>query len=108
MQQFKLVGKGVETMFYGLISILPRNIFYTLLQKKLEERNRKMYKVHPVTAVQLEWSLWTRDAEEEVIPMCRKLGIGIVAYSPLGRGMLTGKGVKPHLGIAGFSLVKGL
>ena len=93
------------------LPILPGNIFYTVLQKKettLEEGNRKMYKVHPVTAVQLEWSLWTRDAEEEVIPMCRKLGIGIVAYSPLGRGMLTGKGVKPHLGIAGFSLVKGL
>lgn len=50
----------------------------------------RAHAVHPIAAVQLEWSLWTRDAEEDVIPMCRKLGIGIVAYSPLGRGMLTG------------------
>ncbi|CAE5962731.1 unnamed protein product [Arabidopsis arenosa] len=47
---------------------------------------RRAHAVHPVTAVQLEWSLWTRDVEEEIIPTCRELGIGIVAYSPLGRG----------------------
>lgn len=52
---------------------------------------RKAHAVHPITAYQLEWSLWTRDAEEEIIPLCRELGIGIVAYSPLGRGFLTGK-----------------
>ncbi|KAH9616088.1 hypothetical protein KSS87_006850 [Heliosperma pusillum] len=50
---------------------------------------RRAHAVHPITAVQLEWSLWTRDAEEEVIPACRELGIGIVAYSPLGRGFLS-------------------
>ncbi|XP_074306863.1 putative aldo-keto reductase 4 [Silene latifolia] len=50
---------------------------------------RRAHAVHPITAVQLEWSLWTRDAEEEVIPTCRELGIGIVAYSPLGRGFLS-------------------
>ncbi|CAN8253873.1 unnamed protein product [Cochlearia groenlandica] len=49
---------------------------------------RRANAVHPITAVQLEWSLWTRDAEEEIIPTCRELGIGIVAYSPLGRGFL--------------------
>ena len=48
------------------------------------------HKIHPITAVQLEWSLWVRDAEETVIPKCRELGIGIVAYSPLGRGICTG------------------
>ncbi|KAJ4878471.1 putative aldo-keto reductase 4 [Raphanus sativus] len=47
---------------------------------------RRAHAVHPITAVQLEWSLWSRDVEEEVIPTCRELGIGIVAYSPLGRG----------------------
>ncbi|ESQ29413.1 hypothetical protein EUTSA_v10023574mg [Eutrema salsugineum] len=47
---------------------------------------RRAHAVHPITAVQLEWSLWTRDVEEEIIPTCRELGIGIVAYSPLGRG----------------------
>ena len=46
--------------------------------------------MYPVTAVQLEWSLWSRDVEAEVIPACRSLGIGIVPYSPLGRGVLTG------------------
>ncbi|XP_074306864.1 putative aldo-keto reductase 2 isoform X1 [Silene latifolia] len=50
---------------------------------------RRAHAVHPITAVQLEWSLWTRDAEEELIPTCRELGIGIVAYSPLGRGFLS-------------------
>uniref|UniRef100_A0A7N2LZQ4 NADP-dependent oxidoreductase domain-containing protein n=1 Tax=Quercus lobata TaxID=97700 RepID=A0A7N2LZQ4_QUELO len=47
---------------------------------------RRAHVVHPITAVQLEWSLWARDVEEEIIPTCRELGIGIVAYSPLGRG----------------------
>ncbi|CAH2047737.1 unnamed protein product [Thlaspi arvense] len=47
---------------------------------------RRAHAVHPITAVQLEWSLWSRDVEEEIIPTCRELGIGIVAYSPLGRG----------------------
>ncbi|BFG15580.1 hypothetical protein CerSpe_018540 [Prunus speciosa] len=50
---------------------------------------RRAHAVHPVTAVQLEWSLWSRDAEEDIIPTCRELGIGIVAYSPLGRGFFT-------------------
>jgi aryl-alcohol dehydrogenase-like predicted oxidoreductase len=46
--------------------------------------------VHPVSAVQSEYSLWTRDVEAEVLPALRELGIGLVAYSPLGRGFLTG------------------
>ncbi|GLT37468.1 hypothetical protein SLA2020_181640 [Shorea laevis] len=50
---------------------------------------RRAHAVHPITAVQLEWSLWSRDVEEEIVPTCRELGIGIVAYSPLGRGFLS-------------------
>ncbi|KAL2319181.1 hypothetical protein Fmac_033057 [Flemingia macrophylla] len=50
---------------------------------------RRAHAVHPITAVQLEWSLWTRDFEEEIVPTCRELGIGIVAYSPLGRGFFS-------------------
>ncbi|KAL0456693.1 UNVERIFIED_CONTAM: putative aldo-keto reductase 2 [Sesamum latifolium] len=50
---------------------------------------RRAHAVHPITAVQLEWNLWVRDAEEEVIPTCRELGIGIVVYSPLGKGFFT-------------------
>ncbi|GAB4820416.1 hypothetical protein N2152v2_007462 [Parachlorella kessleri] len=56
---------------------------------------RKGHAVHPISAVQLEWSLWSRDAEAELIPTCRELGIGIVCYSPLGRGFLTGKITSP-------------
>ena len=47
--------------------------------------------MHPITAVQTEYSLWSRDPEDEVLPTCRALGIGFVAYSPLGRGFLTGR-----------------
>lgn len=51
---------------------------------------RRAHAVHPVTALQSEWSLWTREIEAEVAPACRELGIGIVPFSPLGRGFLTG------------------
>src|SRR6266513_2486197 len=47
-------------------------------------------KIHPITALQTEYSLWARDVEDEILPACRELGIGFVAYSPLGRGLLTG------------------
>ena len=52
---------------------------------------RRAVKVHPITALQTEYSLWTRDPESEILPTCRELGIGFVAYSPLGRGFLTGR-----------------
>ncbi|MHB8069271.1 MAG: aldo/keto reductase [Desulfobaccales bacterium] len=52
---------------------------------------RRAQAVHPLTAVQSEYSLWSRDPEDEVLTVCRELGIGFVAYSPLGRGMLTGR-----------------
>lgn len=52
---------------------------------------RRAHAVHPIAVVQSEWSLWSRDIEESVVPACRELGIGIVAYSPLGRGFLTGR-----------------
>ena len=56
---------------------------------------RRAHAVHPITAVQTELSLWSRDAEAEVLPTVRELGIGYVAYSPLGRGFLTGQITKP-------------
>jgi len=52
---------------------------------------RKAHAVHPVSAVQSEYSLWTRDPENEVLASCKELGIGFVPYSPLGRGFLTGQ-----------------
>ncbi|MCQ4211567.1 aldo/keto reductase [Streptomyces longispororuber] len=54
------------------------------------ETLRRAYAVHPVAALQSEYSLWTRDLEAEVLPVCRELGIGLVPFSPLGRGFLTG------------------
>jgi aryl-alcohol dehydrogenase-like predicted oxidoreductase len=51
---------------------------------------RRAHATHPMTAVQIEYSLWTRDVEGEILGLCRELGIGFVAYSPLGRGFLTG------------------
>src|SRR5260370_5370207 len=52
---------------------------------------RRAHATHPLSAVQIEYSLWTRDLETEILPLCEELGIGFVAYSPLGRGFLTGK-----------------
>ena len=52
---------------------------------------RRAFDIHPIAALQSEYSLWTRDPESEILPTCRELGIGFVAYSPLGRGFLTGQ-----------------
>ncbi|CAK9166852.1 unnamed protein product [Ilex paraguariensis] len=71
----KLVEEG-KIKYIGLSEASPNTI-------------RRAHVVHPITAIQLEWSLWTRDAEEEVISTCRELGIGIVPYSPLGNGFFT-------------------
>ncbi|XVF57251.1 hypothetical protein PTKIN_Ptkin06aG0189800 [Pterospermum kingtungense] len=75
----KLVEEG-KIRYIGLSEASPDTI-------------RRAHAVHPITAVQMEWSLWTRDIEEEIVPLCRKLGIGIVPYSPLGRGFFGGRAV---------------
>jgi aryl-alcohol dehydrogenase-like predicted oxidoreductase len=59
------------------------------------ETIRRAHAVHPITALQSEWSLWTRDPEHEVVPTVRELAIGFVAYSPLGRGFLAGRFSSP-------------
>ena len=61
------------------------------LSEASAETIRRAHKVHPISALQTEYSLWTRDPEDDVLPTCRELGIGFVAYSPLGRGFLTGQ-----------------
>src|SRR5437588_6815351 len=61
------------------------------LSEASAETIRRAHSVHPTTAVQSEYSLWSRDIEDEVIPTLRDLGIGLVAYSPLGRGFLSGE-----------------
>jgi aryl-alcohol dehydrogenase-like predicted oxidoreductase len=63
---------------------------YLGLSEAAPETIRRAHAVHPITAVQTEYSLWTRDPEQEVLPTVRELGIGFVPYSPLGRGFLTG------------------
>ena len=76
-----LVKEG-KVRFLGLSEAAPATI-------------RRAHAVHPISALQTEYSLWTRDPEEEVLATCRELGIGFVAYSPLGRGFLTGAIRKP-------------
>jgi aryl-alcohol dehydrogenase-like predicted oxidoreductase len=61
------------------------------LSEAAPETIRRAHAVHPITAVQTEYSMWTRDPEAEVLPTCRELGIGFVPYSPLGRGFLSGR-----------------
>ncbi len=63
---------------------------YLGLSEAGAETLRRASAVHPIAALQTEYSLWSRDLEEEILPACRELGIGLVAYSPLGRGFLTG------------------
>ncbi|PHT38910.1 putative aldo-keto reductase 1 [Capsicum baccatum] len=58
---------------------------------------KRAHAIHPVTAVQIEYSLWTREIEEDAIPLCRELGIGIIAYSPLGHGFFGGKAITESL-----------
>lgn len=78
----RLVEEG-KVRYLGLSEAAPATI---------ERANE----VHPITALQTEYSLWTRDPEPEVLPTCRRLGIGFVAYSPLGRGFLTGAFKSPN------------
>ena len=73
----ELVSAG-KVRFLGLSEAGPETI-------------RRAHAEHPITALQSEWSLWSRDIEQEIVPLVRELGIGIVAYSPLGRGFLTGQ-----------------
>lgn len=61
------------------------------LSEAASETIRRANSVHPITALQTEYSLWSRDVEDEILPLCRELGIGFVPYSPLGRGFLTGQ-----------------
>ncbi len=64
---------------------------YLGISEAAPETIRKANAVHPITALQTEYSLWSRDVEDEILPTVRELGIGFVAYSPLGRGFLTGQ-----------------
>ena len=66
------------------------------LSEASAETIRRAHAVHPITAVQTEYSLWTRDVEEEILPTLQELGIALVAYSPLGRGFLSGRFTSPE------------
>ncbi|WMV47807.1 hypothetical protein MTR67_041192 [Solanum verrucosum] len=72
-------------------------IRYIGLSEASVDTIKRAHAVHPITCVQMEYSLWTREIEEDVIPLCRELGIGIVAYSPLGQGFFGGKAITESL-----------
>ena len=76
---------------------------YIGLSEVATETIRRAAAVAPITAIQNEWSLWSRDLEDEVAPTARELGIGIVAYSPLGRGFLTGQSANRRPGVRAIS-----
>jgi aryl-alcohol dehydrogenase-like predicted oxidoreductase len=78
------VGAMVELVREGKARFLG-------LSEASPETLRRAHAVHPIAALQTEYSLWSRDPEDEILPTCRELGIGFVAYSPLGRGFLTGQ-----------------
>ncbi len=82
----------------GAMSELVRQgkVRYLGLSEASPATIRRAHKVHPITALQTEYSLWSRDPEAEILPTCRELGIGFVAYSPLGRGFLSGRFRKPE------------
>ncbi len=83
------VGAMAELVHEGKVRFLG-------LSEASAETIRRAHAVHPITALQSEYSLWTRDPEDEVLAVCRELGIGFVPYSPLGRGFLSGKIQKPE------------
>ncbi|KAE8717629.1 putative aldo-keto reductase 2 [Hibiscus syriacus] len=66
-------------------------IKYIGLSEPSVDTIRRAHAVHPISALEMEYSLWSREIEDDIIPVCRELGIGIVAYSPLGRGFFGGK-----------------
>jgi aryl-alcohol dehydrogenase-like predicted oxidoreductase len=68
---------------------------YLGLSEAAPETVRRAHRVHPISALQTEYSLWSRDPEEQILPTIRELGIGFVAYSPLGRGFLSGSFKSP-------------
>jgi aryl-alcohol dehydrogenase-like predicted oxidoreductase len=70
-------------------------ILHIGLSEAAPETIRRAHAVHPITALQTEYSLWSRDPEAELLPLCRELGIGFVPYSPLGRGFLSGRFSSP-------------
>jgi len=82
----------------GAMSELIRagKVRYLGLSEAAPATIRRAMRVHPISALQTEYSLWTRDVESEILPICRELWIGFVPYSPLGRGFLTGKFRKPE------------
>lgn len=81
----------VEETFGALSELVTEGkIRYAGMSEAGADTIRRAHAVHPVAAVQSEWSLWTRGIEDEVVPACRELGIGVVPFSPLGRGFLTG------------------
>lgn len=85
-------GREIEEVMHGLSRLVEEGKIDRIgLCEVSVETLRRAHAVHPVTAVQTEYSLWSREVEREVLPLCRELGIGFVPYSPLGRGFLTGR-----------------
>ncbi|KAK8703852.1 hypothetical protein V6N13_047495 [Hibiscus sabdariffa] len=101
-ETFRLIGQLIVNYCFTLLHVKmgelkklveEGKIKYIGLSEPSIDTLKRAHKVHPITALQMEYSLWTREIEDEILPLCRELGIGIVAYSPLGRGFFGGKAV---------------
>ncbi|XP_045796481.1 probable aldo-keto reductase 1 [Trifolium pratense] len=77
-------------------------IKYIGLSEANTDTIRRAHAVHPITALQMEWNLWTREIEPDIVPLCRELGIGLVPYCPLGGGFFGGKAIKESLPSCSF------
>jgi aryl-alcohol dehydrogenase-like predicted oxidoreductase len=87
----------IEETFGAMAELVRQGkVRYLGLSEASAENIRRAHAVHPITALQSEYSLWTRDPEDEALALCRELGIGFVPYSPLGRGFLSGKIQRPE------------
>ncbi|MFD0381646.1 aldo/keto reductase [Streptomyces stramineus] len=85
-------GERIEEAAGALAELVTEGkVRHLCLSEVCADTVRRAHAVHPITAVQSEWSLWSRGIEDEVVPVCRELGIGIIASCPLGRGFLTGR-----------------
>ncbi len=90
-------GVPIEDTVGAMAELIQQGkVRYLGLSEAAPATIRRAHAIHPITALQTEYSLWSREPEEEIIPTTRELGIGFVAYSPLGRGFLTGRFQRPE------------
>src|SRR3712207_6731134 len=90
-----MIRRPPRSTLFPYTTLFRSKVRHLGLSEASAETLRRANDTHPIAALQTEYSLWTRDVEAEILPTCRELGIGFVAYSPLGRGFLSGRFSSP-------------